>query len=134
MASEYISNPGDGFWNLRVSDQHRTKAQQIVCSQDNRLISLSKNCAIYTIFYTNILYTGWVKKSVIWVAWCKIVPFLCNSPLWKVFFQYYLKICKFLLVLQWPKKSANLFSFKIKMKKSWNFSCSKNCNYWGSSW
>ena len=28
---------------------------------------------------------GELKKSVICGAWCKIVPFLCNSPVWCFF-------------------------------------------------
>ena len=63
---------------------------------------------------------GESKKSVICGAWCQIVPFLCNSCL-VFFFQYFLKICNF-LVLQWPKrKSANLFSLQIKSSEKQNY-------------
>ena len=45
---------------------------------------------------------GESKKSVICGAWCKIVPFLCNSPIC-CFFNIF-------LVFQWLKrKSTNLF-------------------------
>ena len=49
------------------------------------------------------------KKSVICIAWCKIVPFLCNPPVWCFF--------NFFLVLK--RKSANLFFLsKSKVQKS----------------
>ena len=60
-------------------------------------------------------------KSVICGAWCKIVPFLCNSHVWCFFFNIFWKFVIF-LVLQWPKrKSANLFSLKIKSSEKQNY-------------
>ena len=57
------------------------------------------------------LYTGWVKEK------CDLRRLMQNCTFFvqlSMFFQYFLKICNF-LVLQWPKrKSVNLFSLKIK--------------------
>ena len=78
--------------------------------------------------------TGWVKKSVICVAWCKPVPFLCNYPVWWLFI-YFLKICNFFLVLQSLKiKSSEkqkcafiLFSLDLKFFKDWITESQKMC-------
>ena len=56
------------------------------------------------------IYTGWVKKSVICGACCKIVPFLCNSPVW-CFINNFGKIFIF-LVLQWPQK-IRMYTFLL---------------------
>ena len=53
------------------------------------------------------------KKSVICGAWCKIVSFFVQISC-LVFFQYFLKICNFFDTSMARKKSAYLFSLKIK--------------------
>ena len=46
-------------------------------------------------------------------AWCKIVPFLDNSPVWCFIYIFF--------IFQWlKKKSANLFSLKIKSSEKKN--------------
>ena len=58
------------------------------------------------------------KKIVISGAWCKIVPFLCNSPV-LCFFQY----LNFFFGTLAPKTPRNFFSLKIKS------SGKQNCVY-----
>ena len=59
------------------------------------------------------LPTWWVKKSAIWGAWCKIVPFLVEFSC-MVFLILFENLYLFWYFNGPPKKSANLFSLKIK--------------------
>ena len=71
-----------------------------------------KSAKLFT--YLNInLYR--VSQKKVWFAapGAKLYSFLCNSPVWC--FSIFFENLQFFLVLQWPqKKSANLFSLKIK--------------------
>ena len=81
------------------------------------------------------IYTVWVKKSVICGACCKIVPFLCNSPVWCFinnfgkFFYFFgtsmtpknqnVYIFAFLNFWFWEKKNVRGFSFSpLSTKKN----------------
>ena len=84
------------------------------------------------------------QKSVISGAWCKILPFLCNSPIW-CFFNIFWKFLIF-LVFQWLKKIRepfflskskvqkskyvyiNYFNRRPKFYKIWIIENSQNCN------
>ena len=63
---------------------------------------------------------GESKNSVIWDAWCRIAPFLCNFPVW-CFFNFFL-ICKFFFVTLMAKKNIreSFFLSKSKVQKSTN--------------
>ena len=52
---------------------------------------------------------GESKKSVIFGAWCKTVPFLCNYPEWCFFYVYFLKICNLFWYSIWSKKNPRTF-------------------------
>ena len=59
-------------------------------------------------------YKGWVKKKCDLPRLVQKCTF-CVQLSCRAFFKYFLKVCNFFLVLQWPqKKSANFFSLKIK--------------------
>ena len=60
------------------------------------------------------IYTGWFKKSVICGAWCKIVPFLCNSSLW-CFFNISWNSFIFLI---FKKNGESFFLSKLKVQKA----------------
>jgi len=60
------------------------------------------------------------KKSVICGVWCKIVLFLCNSPVW--FFLIFFENLYFFWCSNGPKENPRIF-FSLKIKSSEKQKC-----------
>jgi len=101
------------------TDLNRTFESIINCSHkltsvlNSWLLNHFQNFYIHSFKINCPVSTGWVKNVISCTWWCKIVPFLCNSPVWgflKIFFEIYI----FWISIVPKKKPRNFFSLKIK--------------------
>ena len=109
----YLTNNNQAYIVMIIcvylTNNSQTYIVMIICAY------LTNNSQVYIVMIICVYLTNnsqayrVSKKSVICGAWCKIVPFLCNYPVWCFFFHYFLKICNFVLYSNGPKENLRIF-------------------------